>query len=141
MAEGHTEGEARSIPLISTKENSHPVGWLFFFGKGRFGGEPPFEQKDFFCAGKSAALAAGRRSRTNPQCQGGAKPRSIPLISTWFDKGACNCSALSSQGGRLCRNGRPQAAAQSAARWDGGQRSGRPTQEGELNSNFFAEQF
>ena len=56
-------------------------------------------------------------------------------------KARCNCSALSSQGGRLCRNGRPQAAAQSAARWDGGQRSGRPTQEGELNSNFFAEQF
>ena len=54
-------------------------------------------------------------------------------------KARCNCSALSSQGGRLCRNGRPQAAAQSAARWDGGQRSGRPTQEGELNSSFFAE--
>ena len=29
MAEDHAEGEARSIPLISAKENSHPKGWLF----------------------------------------------------------------------------------------------------------------
>ena len=126
--------------LSPPKKNSHPKGWLFFFGKGRFGGETPFEQKDFFPPAKAPLWRRDGAAVQIHSVTEGRSPGVSRLSPHGLIKTRCNCSALSSQAGRLSRNGRPQAAAQSAARWDGGQRSGRPTQEGELNSIFFAEQ-
>ncbi len=39
--------------LSPPKENGHPKGCPFSFGKGRLGRESPFEHKDFFCAAKA----------------------------------------------------------------------------------------
>ncbi|MBQ3355664.1 MAG: hypothetical protein IJG45_00930 [Oscillospiraceae bacterium] len=64
-----------SIPLISTKENSHPKGWLFFFGAVGLGTGRPVRTQGFLLRSKSDAerrnAAGGQiRSVTEALCAG-----------------------------------------------------------------------